>query len=157
MQPIKSVCRQAHDGIVNHGSNQESMFYYFIPRLNCHGKLMIHNQSIDVIGHSWYDHEFGGYIKCQTQSIQSLDEPQNTAWYWFSIQLDNQYDLTFTYLFNPNDHSVLDKSAIIIGPNNERLEYQDEDQIELEPLNKWFSARTGCIYSTKWKMIIPKL
>jgi geranylgeranyl pyrophosphate synthase/predicted secreted hydrolase len=157
MQPLKSVCRQAHNGIVNHVSNQESMFYYFIPRLNCQGKIIIHNQSIDVHGHSWYDHEFGGRIKYQTKSIQSLDEPQNSAWYWFSIQLNNQYDLTFTYLFDSNDHSLIDKSVLIIGPNNERLEYYEEDQIELQPLNKWFSVRTGCVYSTQWKIIIPKI
>jgi geranylgeranyl pyrophosphate synthase len=47
--------------------------------------------------------------------------------------------------------------VLIIGPNNERLEYYNEDQIELQPLNKWFSARTGCVYSTRWKIIIPKI
>ena len=46
---------------------------------------------------------------------------------------------------------------VIVGPNNERFEYYEEDQIELQALNEWFSARTGCIYITKWKIIIPKL
>ena len=94
MEPLKSVCRQAHHGIVNHLSKQESMFYYFIPRLKCHGKLNIQNQSVDVQGQSWYDHEFGGSIKYSTNLNTSLDEPRDKAWYWFSIQLDNQYDIT---------------------------------------------------------------
>ncbi len=125
---MKSVCRQVHDEIIKHTSNREAMFYYFIPRLNCRGKITIHNQSIDVYGQSWYDHAFGGFIKYNLNPAKkSLDEPIDCAWYWFSIQLDNQYDLTFIYLFDLIDHSLIDKSVLIIGPNNERLEYSAAD------------------------------
>jgi geranylgeranyl pyrophosphate synthase len=133
------------------------MFYYFIPRLKCNGKITIDNQSIDVHGQSWYDHEFGGSIKYNINSNNSIHELVDCAWYWFSIQLDNQYDITFTYLFDSINNSPIDKSLLIIGPNNERFEYYDEDQIELQSLNNWFSARTACVYSTKWKLIIPKI
>jgi predicted secreted hydrolase len=53
--------------------------------------------------------------------------------------------------------STIDKSILIIGPNNERLEYCDEDDIELKSFDNWLSARTGCAYSTKWKLNIPKI
>ena len=157
MQPVKTVCRQANDGIVNNATNREAMFYYSITRLNCHGKITIQNQSIDVHGQSWYDHEFGGLIKCRTIEKQPLNEPQDSAWYWFSIQLDNQYDLTFTYLLDTTSHCILDESVLIIGPNNERFQYNREDQIDLQPLNKWFSKQTGSVYSTQWQIIIPKI
>lgn len=156
MQPLKTVCKQAHNGIVKNTSNREAMFYYFIPRLKCHGKITINNQSIPVHGQSWYDHEFGGCIKYNNSNPRK-SETTDCAWYWFSIQLDNQYDITFSYLFDSIDHSLIDKSLLIIGPNNERFEYDANDQIELQPLNNWFSARTGCAYTTKWKIIIPKI
>ena len=157
MQPSKAVSRQANDGIVNNATNREAMFYYSITRLSCRGKITIQNQSIDVHGQSWYDHEFGGDIKCHSTQSQALDEAQDSAWYWFSVQLDNQYDLTFTYLLDTTNNSILEKSVLIIGPNNERLEYDYEDQIDLQPLNKWFSARTGSMYSTQWQIVIPKI
>ena len=158
MRPMKHPCRQQHHGIANHISPEESMFYYSMSRLECHGQIMIDNQSISVQGHSWYDHEFGGLIKYSTtNSNKTSYESQYKGWYWFGIQLDNHYEITFSHLIDCLTQKSADKSAIIIGPDNERWEYHDGDLIDLQPLNQWFSIRTGCVYSTKWKITIPTM
>lgn len=157
MQPMKNVCRQAHAGIVNHLSEEESMFYYSIPRLTCQGKITIANQSIPVQGQSWYDHEFGGSIQHATTSDKPFDQSDDKAWYWFGIQLDNHYEITFSHIVRSLTHASIDQTAVIVGPNNERFEYNHADLIDLEALNEWFSIRTGCLYSTKWKISIPPI
>ena len=116
------------------------MFYYFIPRLKCNGKITLHNKSIDVYGQTWYDHEFDGCIKYNKNSIISSNKLNDCGWYWFSIQLDNKYDITVSHIFDTNDLSTIDKSVLIIGPNNERFEYINEDDIELKSLNNWLSG-----------------
>lgn len=157
MRPVKQPCRQAHHGIANHLSSNESMFYYSISRLECHGQLVIGNQSIDVQGLSWYDHEFGGLIKYSINSKEISYESQEKGWYWFGIQLDNHYEIIFSNVIDSLTHKSIEKSTVILGPDNERFEYYERDLIDIEPLNQWFSVRTGCMYATKWKIQIPTI
>ena len=167
MEPMKAVCRQGHEGVVNNGSNRESMFYYFIPRLKCQGQLTINGQVIDVQGHTWYDHEFGGCVKYNLRSAwaddppieknSSFDERMDCAWYWFSIQLDNGYELTMSHIVTTTDHSTIDKFAVVVGPKNERTEFNTEGSFELKPLDTWISVRTASRYPTKWQLSIPAM
>ena len=167
MEPMRSVCRQGHDGVVKNGSNRELMFYYFIPRLKCQGQLTIDGQVVDVSGQTWYDHEFGGCIKYNlypssaedqpNEKDSSLDELMDCGWYWFSVQLDNGYDLTVSHLVTAADHSTIDKFAVVVGPTNERTEFNDERRFELKPLDTWMSVRTACSYPTKWQLSIPEM
>ena len=167
MKPLKEVCKQGHDGIVNNGANSESMFYYFIPRLACDGQISINDQSIAVHGQTWYDHEFGGLIKYHLLATAtetsaennnvSLDDLTDCAWYWFSMQLDNDYDITTTHILNASDQSTIDRFVVFIGPNNERTEYNDEHSFELLPLSTWTSVRTACVYPIKWRLSVPAM
>jgi predicted secreted hydrolase len=57
--PQKPPIRHGEDGVVR-GSEDESMFYYFIPRCEVTGTLTHQGNELRVTqGQGWYDHEFG--------------------------------------------------------------------------------------------------
>ena len=169
MKPLKSVSRQVNNGLIPNGFRDETMFYYFIPRLACEGQLKIHNRSISVHGQTWYDHEFGGLIKYHLSSTTSPEISvkrrkssqsvvTDRGWYWFGIQLDNNYDLTLSEIFDTNDHTALNRFILFIGPNNERIEYDGDDHhYQLEPIETWMSIRTGSIYPIKFHLKVPSI
>lgn len=167
--PQKPPIRHGEDGVVR-GSEDESMFYYFIPRCDVTGTLTYQGAELRVAqGSGWYDHEFGvgevfdvdvdAEAKLEAAERKRVIEERRArfdakmvGWNWISVQFDDGTELSVY----PELYVCLDKSAgdhaITIGPRGERACYT---QFTLTPLAHWQSPITFVEYPVKWRLQIP--
>jgi geranylgeranyl pyrophosphate synthase/predicted secreted hydrolase len=168
--PQKPPIRHGEDGVVR-GSEDESMFYYFIPRCEVTGNLTIqgHEQRV-AQGSGWYDHEFGvgtvydvdtaAEAKLPAAERRRVVEERRArfdaslvGWNWFSLQFDDSTELSIY----AEQYVCLNKSAgdhvVTIGPRGERAFY---NKVEITELTHWQSAITFVEYATSWRLQIPE-
>jgi geranylgeranyl pyrophosphate synthase len=125
------------------------MFYYFIPRCEVEGYLVLEGEREPLKSSSgWYDHEFG-----QHGSEQTEQEEEQIAWNWISAQLNNGWELSAYDLFNTDRGESAGRWAIAIDPAGNRHHYTD---FMLEPLADWRSIRTFNNYPVRWRLKIPE-
>lgn len=154
--PVKPPVRHGDDGVVK-GVSAENMFYYFIPRCEVSGTLRLKNESFDVSGSGWYDHEFGKPPDSKKDKTGKVKENKRTdvGWNWLSTQLDNGCEISAYDLFDLSGKNPkgVGKWAIIIDPNGKRTAYT---KFNLQPLDTWTSMRTFNDYPIKWKLDVPE-
>lgn len=168
--PQKPPIRHGENGVVR-GSEDESMFYYFIPRCEVTGALTFQGveQRVEQ-GQAWYDHEFGVGevydvdVKAEAKLAPSVRkrvieerrarfDASMVGWNWISVQFDDNTELSVY----PEQYVCLNKSAgdhaITIGPRGERVCYT---QFTLTELAHWQSPITFVEYPTAWRLQIPE-
>ena len=154
--PQKPAIRHGTDGVVK-GTSGEDMFYYFISRCDLAGQLEIDGETLEITrGDGWYDHEFGGQ-RPESEEIDVLSgfvhRPQEIAWNWLALQLDDGTELTAYTLAEIDSGERIDARAIVIGPDGERSAWT---RITLEPIGEpWRSTRTFNEYPVAWKLEVP--
>jgi geranylgeranyl pyrophosphate synthase/predicted secreted hydrolase len=168
--PRKAPVRHGVDGVVR-GSENEQMFYYFIPRCEVTGTLTV-NDNVEQVaqGQGWYDHEFGvGEVyTCDVEAEAKLEgaarqmliderrarfDRASVGWNWISIQFDDGTELSVY----PEQYVYLNESAgrhaITIGPQGERHGYTS---FVLTELAHWHSKVTFVEYPMRWRLAIPE-
>jgi geranylgeranyl pyrophosphate synthase/predicted secreted hydrolase len=169
IQPKKAPVRHGHNGVVR-GSEDESMFYYFIPRCDVTGSITHKGVTHQVTqGQGWYDHEFGvgvvddpnpeaeaalGEAECEKLQLERRArwDARQIGWNWISAQLDDGSELTFypeQYVYtgeSAGDH------ALTIGPNGEVQHWQGAT---FEPVEWWQSSQTFVEYPIRWRFKLP--
>jgi len=169
IKPKKTPVRHGHNGLVR-GSEDESMFYYFIPRCEVTGTLTHKGTTRPLVqGQGWYDHEFGvgvvddpnpeaeaalGADECKKLQLERRArwDARQVGWNWISAQLDDGSELTYypeQYVYSgesAGDH------ALTIAPNGEVTHWQGA---KLEPLEWWQSSQTFVEYPIRWRLQIP--
>jgi geranylgeranyl pyrophosphate synthase/predicted secreted hydrolase len=167
--PRKPPIRHGHNGVVR-GSEDEMMFYYFIPRCDVTGAITHKGVTHEVTqGQGWYDHEFGvGVVDdpnieaearmAPTERKQLHEErrakwdARQVGWNWISAQLEDGTDLTYypeQYVYSgesAGDH------ALTIGP---RGEIERWEGVTFEPSEWWQSSQTFVEYPIRWTLKIP--
>lgn len=119
-------------------------YYYSQTRLSSKGEISIGANTFAVQGLSWKDHEY---------STSALSAGQ-VGWDWFSIQLDNGYDLML-YQIRRNDGSIDPfSSGTLVAPNGETTPLSKEDFL-IEGLSSWRSPHSDAIYPMGWKLSLP--
>jgi geranylgeranyl pyrophosphate synthase/predicted secreted hydrolase len=169
LSPKKTPVRHGHNGLVR-GSEDESMFYYFIPRCEVTGTLTHKGTTLPLVqGQGWYDHEFGvgvvddpdpeaeaalGADECKKLQLdrRARWDARQVGWNWISAQLDDGSELTYypeQYVYS--GESVGDH-ALTIAPNGEVQHWKGA---KLEPLEWWQSSQTFVEYPIRWRLQIP--
>jgi geranylgeranyl pyrophosphate synthase/predicted secreted hydrolase len=167
-EPRKAAVRHGDEGVVR-GTDDELMFYYFIPRCGLRGKLWYQGLDLPLSeGHGWYDHEFGvGEVEAFDDEAESrLSEQQRArvhqerrkryderqiGWDWLSAQFEDGTELTVY----PLQYVYAGKSAgtwaIMVDAVGNRSSYADArfDAIEL-----WQSTQTFFEYPVRWHLRI---
>jgi predicted secreted hydrolase len=118
--------------------------YYSIPRLKTEGKIFLRGKELPVQGISWMDHEFG--------SSQLRDD--QVGWDWFSIQLDNQFELVFYQMRHSNGKIDLSSSGTMIFADGTH-HHLPLKAFQIEALEKWRSQKSGATYPSKWRVKVP--
>ena len=119
-------------------------YYYSQTRLASQGEVRIGASNFSVQGLSWKDHEY---------STSALSTGQ-VGWDWFSIQLDNGYDLML-YQVRRSDGSIDSfSSGKLIAPDGETTTLSSED-FQIESVGTWRSPHSGATYPMGWKLILP--
>ena len=143
VSPEKPLVVHGHDGISRKGSVAASHYYSFT-RLATTGKLTIDNESFDVTGTSWMDHEFG-----------SADLGKDmVGWDWFSLQLDDQRELMLYRLRRTDGSADPDSSGTIIDRAGQGHHLSIGD-FTLEPTSYWTSQTSHARYPQRWRLTIP--
>ncbi len=154
--PKKPPIRHGDNGVVL-GVSSENMFYYFIPRCEVNGTLKLKDETFEISGSGWYDHEFGKPPESKEKKNQNgqAEKRKDVGWNWLSTQLDNGYEISAYDLFDLSGKKPkgVGKWAIVIDPNGNRKAYT---KFNLQPLDTWTSMRTFNDYPIKWKLEVPE-
>jgi len=143
ISPEKPLVVHGPGGISRKGSAAASHYYSFT-RLATTGTLMIENESFDVTGTSWMDHEFG-----------SADLGNDlVGWDWFSLQLSDQRELML-YRLRRRDGSADPVSSGTLIDRDGRGHHLPLGNFTLEPTSYWTSQTSHARYPQRWRLTIP--
>lgn len=151
--PSKEPIRYGNNGIV-HGVSDELMFYYFIPRCEIFGKVVLGGVPHHVQrGSGWYDHEFG-FVPEETTPItsRSIRHRPETSWRWVSVQLEGGLDVSVFIITRTDTGEALDNWTIVSDALGRSWQFTDA---VLEPTSTWRSTRSFVEYPTAWKLEVP--
>jgi predicted secreted hydrolase len=113
-------------------------YYYSRPRSVATGVLTHGNETYQVSGISYTDHEYG-----------ILDPLAVNGWDWFVMHLDDGTDIII-YLIKPG------LSEVWISYPNCEYERLDAQDIFIEVIGRWVSPMTGCSWPYGWQFNIKQ-
>jgi predicted secreted hydrolase len=145
LAPDKPPVVHGTDGISRKGPvAAQASHYYSFTRMSTAGKLTIGNESFNVTGASWMDHEFG-----------SADlGPDLVGWDWFSLQLDDRTELML-YRLRRADRSADPVSSGTFVDRDGKPQHLALEDFTLEPLDRWTSPTSKAVYPQRWRLTIP--
>jgi len=152
--PFVNPVLHGNNGLVT-GTRGEELFYYFIPACEVNGIITLGGEDpFEVEGCGWYDHRFG---KPKTARAKK----QQLSLNWFSIQLDNNWQITAYELFDANKQPALFDTGkqtaarwgVLIDPDGNAAPLAD---LQLTTADTWISARTFIAYPTQWRLTIAE-
>lgn len=122
----------------------DASYYYSQTRLATSGTLSLDGEVFNVDGLSWKDHEF---------STSALTVEQQ-GWDWFSIQLDNGYELMVFQLRHRDGSLDPYSSGTMVAPDGSTSHLALED-FSIEALDNWTSPHSGASYPMGWRIRVP--
>lgn len=131
------------DGISQKGVTVgNASHYYSLTRMPTKGSVRVGEETFEVTGESWMDHEFGTrFLEKGTQ-----------GWDWFSAQLSDGSELM---LFQLRGDAATDSSAgTWIKPDGSVVALTARD-FKLTPGRTWKSPG-GAAYPIEWRMEVPE-
>jgi len=139
-RPVKNLVKHGVSGLSQKSNTPgNASYYYSYTRLETSGEIRLGNKRFDVTGFSWYDREW---------STSALDSAQS-GWDWFSLQLDNGYDLMYFMLRN-HDGSFNFGKGTMVAPDGKAV-FVSPDDVLLEVKDTWKSD-DGQIYPSAWRL-----
>jgi predicted secreted hydrolase len=122
----------------------QASHYYSFTRLATTGTLTVGNESFEVSGTSWMDHEFGS---------ADLDKDL-VGWDWFCLQLDDQRELML-YRLRRADGSADPASSGTLIDQDGRGHHLLLGDFMLEPTSYWTSPTSKARYPQRWRLTVP--
>ncbi len=119
-------------------------YYYSQTRLATSGTIQIMEESYQVTGISWKDHEY---------STSALMAGQ-VGWDWFSIQLQDGYDLMFFQIRRADGSVDPFSSGTLVTPDGMAINLKGED-FDIMVTDTWRSPESGAEYPAGWKILLP--
>lgn len=171
LTPQKPPVLQGDDGVVR-GSDDQAMFYYFIPRNSVEGTITHRGVAHKVTeGSAWYDHEFGLHEteeeevddaaeaklddktrQTRGEARRKKHEQRQVAWDWVSLQFDNNTELSVYCELYPNVPKSAGEWAVLVDKDGKRSLHKD---IRFEATKIWRSTQTFFEYPVAWKLTVP--
>lgn len=122
----------------------QASHYYSLTRLATSGRISLGNESFNVTGTSWMDHEFG-----------SADLGKDlVGWDWFSIQLADHTELML-YRMRRSDGSPDPVSSGTFIEQDGRVQHLTLGEFMLDPITTWTSPASKARYPSTWRLSIP--
>jgi predicted secreted hydrolase len=143
--PLKPLIIHGAGGISRKGgARDQASHYYSLTSLATTGTLTIGEESFDVTGTSWMDHEFG-----------SADlAPELDGWDWFGLQMDDQTELML-YRLRRADGSTDPASGGTFIDREGKGHPLGGNDFTMEPISFWTSPRSKARYPQRWRLAIP--
>lgn len=147
LQPAKPVVIHGRDGVSRKGAGTgQASHYYSFTRLATAGTLTIGNESFDVTGTSWMDHEFGS-----AELGADL-----VGWDWFSLQLADNSELMLYRLRRSDGSSDPVSSGTVVSSDGETRHLSITD-FSIEATGTWTSPESTAVYPNRWRLTIPSV
>lgn len=120
-------------------------YYYSIPRMTAHGRLVRNGKPLNVQGTVWLDREWGS---------GSLGGDQQ-GWDWFALQLDDGSALMFYALRKRDGRRDAHSAGTWLAPDG-TVRALASDEVQIDAKSEWTSPRGGR-YPARWRLRVPSL
>ena len=146
LEPGKPAIVHGQDGYSQKGSDPgNASHYYSFTRLQTTGTLTRDGQAIPVEGLSWMDHEW---------STSALEAGQ-IGWDWFSVQLDDGWDLMVFQLRRADGSLDRFSSGTLVDPEGRTFPLSAGD-LTIRREGSWPSPDGAAVYPDSWRIEISK-
>ena len=143
--PLKAPVVHGEMGISQKGDQPgQASHYYSLTRLQVQGSIRLDDQAFKVRGQAWMDHEFG------TSQLST----EQVGWDWFSLQLDNQFEIMIYQLRRKDGSPVSNSAGTVVSPD-ERVTHLGLEQFRVTSSRIWTSPDTAISYPVEWVVEIP--
>ncbi len=129
------------DGWIDFGPGGSS-YYYSRTDMEATGHLTIGEDTYQVDGKAWFDHQWGDFITVG-----------GGGWDWFAINLEDGSDLTFSQVRDADGSYPLVYGTIVNASGTTR--HLERDEFTIETTKRWTSPRTGATYPAAWRITLP--
>ena len=127
------------------GEPGDATYYYSIPRLTVHGRLVREGHAVGVQGLAWLDREWGsGGLSAR-----------EVGWDWFALQLNDGTALMF-YALRDRDDARDPHSAGTWVEAAGRSRPLSNEEVSIEVTDHWSNAQ-GTRYPALWRLRVPAL
>lgn len=123
--------------------SRHASYYVSLTRMPTTGSLTLGTDTLSVAGLSWFDHEW---------SSQAM-APGLVGWDWFSLQLDDGWDLMLYLLRYEDGHLETASSGSLVAPDGTKTALALED-FQVEVTGRHASPR-GVSYPSAWTLTLP--
>jgi predicted secreted hydrolase len=120
-------------------------YYYSLTRMPASGHVTVGGERFEVTGFAWMDREW---------STSSLGEDQ-VGWDWFSLQLDDGWDVMLYRLRRKDGSADPASSGTLIDPEGRSRALNLAD-FQILDSGEWRSPRSGARYPARWRLRIPR-
>jgi predicted secreted hydrolase len=135
---LKPAVLHNGNGLITYGLGGFS-YYYSRTRMALSGLLIDHNQSLQVNGVVWMDHQWGNFLTLG-----------GGGWDWFSIQLNNDTEMML-YLIRDATGKTISIYVEYVGPQAD-VRLLPPGALRVDVLDHWKSPVTGVNYPSGWHL-----
>jgi predicted secreted hydrolase len=144
---------QARKPLVRHGDRGLSpksaapgnaSHYIGYTRLSARGRLTVGDQTMEVSGEAWFDHEW---------STSALG-PGAVGWDWLSLQLDDDREMMYFQIRREDGGIEPVSGGTLVGPDG-RARRLSSTAVSLAVLDHWTSPGSGATYPSRWRLRVP--
>lgn len=117
-------------------------YYYSLPRLATRGTIRIADESFEVNGATWMDHEF---------STSALTGGM-AGWDWFGLQLDDGRELVIGQIRLLTGGTGM-VSGLLVQPDGSTIALEKED-VQITATGTWRSPHSNAEYPAGWEIVV---
>jgi predicted secreted hydrolase len=144
LEQIKPPALQGENGLSPKGEEPgNASYYYSLSRLLTDGVIRIGDQSFNVTGTSWKDHEF---------STSALGGDA-LGWDWFGLQFDDNRELMIGQIRLVEGGKEPAFGGLLINEDGSTRYLKAED-FTINATGEWTSPHTGAVYPAGWEVNI---
>lgn len=146
LEPQGSPVLNGIDGLSRKSDRPEdATYYYSIPRLLVHGRLVRGDRPLEVRGLAWFDREWGS---------GGLG-PREAGWDWFGLQLEDGSALMFYALRDKDGQRDVHSAGSWVAADGTARLLANAD-VDIAVTGEWRSA-SGARYPAGWHIRVPAL
>ncbi len=147
LSSAKSPVIHGREGISQKSEGEgRASHYYSLSRLDTKGRLTIDGTTHEVVGTSWFDHEWA------TNQLAAHQK----GWDWFSLQFQDGTELMVFQIRTDDEKQDPHSSGTFVFEDGSDLKI-GQAGFTLEPLAWWRSEKTGGHYPVEWHLSVPAL
>lgn len=124
--------------------SEHSSYYVSLTRLASEGTLQLGERTLPVTGWSWFDHEWSSTPMA----------PGLVGWDWFSLQLDDGWELMIYMLRYEDGRVEAASSGTLVDPQG-KSQHLPLSAFSVEVLERHTSPR-GVLYPSGWRLRLPQ-